>query len=303
MSPTTPAATPASGWSVSARIAPLGDAFLVSVDWRREWTGGTAVNDGRHGSLAVTMRLDDRLPLDAVFLPASQCGGGTIRLEAAIVSRAPVRGGGGRGGGGGRVGASAGPVGSGSTVAAGGRAGRGGGSATAGGGVSGSGTATTGGGRGGAGGGSTDTRQAAIQGMLTEVAAALAGPKYNAEFWLVHLPPGGAEHVQRIATQIDRSSPAVEFPPVPVTTSHGDFRVHVRARLRSVSGEPPRLDLLVMRDIVTAQGVAIPSGTSASGSRLALPEPSEVLSFELPARAQPDVLAGHRFSIRLQVSK
>jgi hypothetical protein len=291
-----PSATPLSGWQVASRLEPLGDAFLVSIEWRRRWDGGREIDDGRQGSVEVAMRVGDRVPLDQMFLPVNVCDAAGLRLDAGIVMRPSAHAGGGGGGGG----AAAGARGTGGRGVATGRVNSGSGSAT-------TGSATTSAGQ--------DPRAEQILENMRELSRRVKNATtYLAEFWLVHTPPGGGEHVQRIAVTIDPYAPSVEFPPVPISTPQGERRVRVTVRLRVVPGGgrgtatggssvPPELEFLVMRTIVAANVTAFGTG-GTSTRRLPLPSPSDVLSFELPAPpGDADQLGGHAFALRLRVVK
>ena len=162
--------------------------------------------------------------------------------------------------------------------------------------------------------------------------------RYTSELWLVHKQPNGEEQVQQLSIQFGRAGADYSFPPVQVNTSKGVVMVDITGRLE-MNPRPGEADSsaralygrLVTRQVrvdpatgAATETAAVPetskiqlsisrrarSAASAldvsGGSSMAidLPKPEEVLSFEFPAlpKATEDLLAGHKFSIRLRVT-
>ena len=162
--------------------------------------------------------------------------------------------------------------------------------------------------------------------------------QYTSELWLVHKQPKGEEQVQQLSIQFGPAGTDYSFPPVQVNTSKGVVMVDITGRLE-VNPRPGEADSsaramygrLVTRQVridpatgAATETAAVPetakiqlsisrrarSTASAldvsGGSSMAidLPKPEEVLSFEFPAlpKATEDLLAGHKFSIRLRVT-
>jgi hypothetical protein len=161
--------------------------------------------------------------------------------------------------------------------------------------------------------------------------------QYTSELWLVHKQPNGEEHVQQLSIRFGPAGSDYSFPPVQVNTSKGVVTVDITGRLE-MNPRPGEADSsaralysqLLTRQRTNATGAAtsatpaVPetskvqlsisrrarSAASAldvsGGSSMAidLPKPEEVLSFEFPAlpKATEDLLAGHKFSIRLRVT-
>ena len=162
--------------------------------------------------------------------------------------------------------------------------------------------------------------------------------RYTSELWLVHRQPNGEEQVQQLSIQFGPSGTDYSFPPVQVNTSKGAVMVDITGRLE-MNPRPGEADTgaramygrLVTRQVridpatgAATETAAVPetskiqlsisrrarSAASAldvsGGSSMAidLPKPEEVLSFEFPAlpKATEDLLAGHKFSIRLRVT-
>jgi hypothetical protein len=163
--------------------------------------------------------------------------------------------------------------------------------------------------------------------------------QYTSELWLVHKQPNGEEQVQQLSIQFGPSGTDYSFPPVQVNTSKGAVTVDITGRLemnpRPGEADPSARALyarLVTRQVrvdpatgaATSVAPAVPEGSKiqlsisrrarstataldvSGGSSMAidLPKPEEVLSFEFPAlpKATEDLLAGHKFSIRLRVT-
>jgi hypothetical protein len=161
--------------------------------------------------------------------------------------------------------------------------------------------------------------------------------QYTSELWLVHKQPNGEEQVQQLSIQFGPSGTDYSFPPVQVNTSKGVVTVDItgRVEMNPRPGEADRARGGCTRRLLTRQ-VRIDPATGAAhrrrprcrprprfscrspaapdrpqgaldvsgGSSMAidLPKPEEVLSFEFPAlpKATEDLLAGHKFSIRLR---
>ena len=175
---------------------------------------------------------------------------------------------------------------------------------------------------------STELRQGYMRGLA----------QYTSELWLVHKQPNGEEQVQQLSIQFGPAGTDYSFPPVQVTTSKGVVTVDITGRLEmnprpgevdpSARGLYTRLLTRQVRiDPATGRATEMPAVSATSkiqlsisrrarstaaaldvsgGSSMAidLPKPEEVLSFEFPAlpKATEDLLAGHKFSIRLRVT-
>ena len=162
--------------------------------------------------------------------------------------------------------------------------------------------------------------------------------QYTSELWLVHKQPNGEEQVQQLSIQFGPAGTDYSFPPVQVNTSKGVVTVDITGRVE-MNPRPGEADTssralygrLLTRQVridpATGAATETPAVPAASkiqlsisrrarsaasaldvsgGSSMAidLPKPEEVLSFEFPAlpKATEDLLAGHKFSIRLRIS-
>ena len=306
--------------SVVARSEALRPESMLAERFGRGFAGARGAGGAGGGGVAT--------PANATTtgVPANARGGGrgagtgtgaTTTVGATGSANATTVGRGARGAGGATGGTGA------STVS---------GTTSAGGGGRGSTTTTTmarGGGRGqGTGPGMADFRRADVFGPA----------RYTSELWLVHKQPNGEEQVQQLSIQFGRSGADYSFPPVQVNTSKGVVMVDITGRLE-MNPRPGEADTgaralygrLVTRQVridpatgAATEAAAVPetskiqlsisrrarSAASAldvsGGSSMAIdvPKPEEVLSFEFPAlpKATEDLLAGHRFSIRLRVT-
>jgi len=162
--------------------------------------------------------------------------------------------------------------------------------------------------------------------------------QYTSELWLVHKQPNGEEQVQQLSIQFGPSGTDYSFPPVQVNTSKGVVTVDITGRVE-MNPRPGEADTnaralygrLLTRQVridpatgAATERPAVPAASKiqlsisrrarsaasaldvSGGSSMAidLPKPEEVLSFEFPAlpKATEDLLAGHKFSIRLRIT-
>ena len=105
----------------------------------------------------------------------------------------------------------------------------------------------------------------------------------DAELWLMHRLPSGADQVVHQVVRIPAAGGRFSFAPTPVATSRGDLNVELRGsidRYRSPTGA----EFMVLSMTRTVTGADLPpqglSGTT--GSVVPLPVPSDILSFETP---------------------
>jgi hypothetical protein len=123
--------------------------------------------------------------------------------------------------------------------------------------------------------------------------------------WLVHKPPSGIDEAQRLTFTFGRTATEFSFPPVEVTKDGEKATVDVSGFLRIVPAVAGQDKLMVS---LTRAFRKKNSGTGGSVKQLEIPEPNEVLSFELPvmtSRSDPSLashLEGHQFSVRLRVT-
>jgi hypothetical protein len=190
-------------------------------------------------------------------------------------------------------------------------------------------TATTTGGRGGGRGGTTTTTQSGAREPLNFLV--VSGPAmYDAELWLVHRRPDGAEHVQLQNVRFAGTSLDYKFPPVQVTTSRGTITIDVTGRLQAIVGtevidrETARLYVVELKERPAQQrsadqqqrimlsinrrarmtGPPLLDINGGSGMLIEVPSPDDVLSFEFPPlqKAAEDLLRGHTFSLRVRLA-
>jgi hypothetical protein len=120
---------------------------------------------------------------------------------------------------------------------------------------------------------------------------------YSPNLWLVHRWPDGREETQRLVTRLATEG-TFGFRPVRISTGQGAVDVDVSGTL-SVTTEDgaEKLHVVITRRIVAA---GQPDRTGGTARLIPFPLSSDVISFELPPR---DELAGHQFSLRLQIPR
>jgi hypothetical protein len=228
---------------------------------------------------------------------AGRAGGAAAGVGGAATAAGGARGGtavAGRGrGSAGGGGAAVAGGGTGSTTVAG-RGGRGGAAGTD---ATASGQATTAGGRGGGRGSAGDAIQRDRE-ALSERIALMTGRRM-AEIWLIHRTPDGVEHVQQQTVTFTRATREFSFPPVAVNTSRGVVMVDINGTLRVTDNQIA----IGLGRRARASGAQPLDTTGSSEMSVDLPRPEEVLSFEFPALQKPaeDLLAKHKFSVRVRV--
>jgi len=131
----------------------------------------------------------------------------------------------------------------------------------------------------------------------------------EAEIWLVHtLPNGTTESVRQDSPLLP--SMGFSFVPMRVSTPSGDIGVQIWGFGQiSSEGQLNTLSITITRLAFTPPGIPGPRsrivGQGNTAQTIALPEPNEVVAFDLPplkrTDASDDLLSGHRFSIRLRV--
>jgi hypothetical protein len=286
-SSTPPKTAPFVGWRYSGRVIDrTPDAIVATVEWQRLWDNNQPLVNGPKGETQVTLRFGDGVELDRVVLDGPACG---TMLKLEVSSSPPlrlIRGGGGRGSG--TASGSGSGTGSGGGVSVGPRSG-GSGAAV------GAGRGTGGGIRSGTGGRSAGGAAGRTTGPLDPDLTV------EAELWLVHHPPNGQESSQRLLVRFGYHPSAFRFPAVSVSTPAGTRAIDVSGTVGLMSGtDKPRLHVVINRLI---QGGSEPQRGGNSGALTTLPDPTEVLAFELPPPSSTrDEIDGHHFSIRLRLT-
>jgi hypothetical protein len=272
--------TPSVGWSVTGRaLGASGETLAVRVQWQRAWDQGAQQTTPRTGTLEAKIPLGDRFSLDFVTLtPSKDCPVSAARLEVTVVPPA-------------------------ATVANDERAealraqiiakragGRGRESSPGSGDLNNGAPSSTG-----------DGATAALQLMearrATRVDQAAPGPLFDAELWLVHKLPDGAERSELIRQPV-RDTASFVFPVIHLTSAAGTTGLEVFGFVRRVVGDAGALSLQVA---IGQRHVGTASSESYSGSGKTIPWPAatEVLSFELPADSR--LPSGHRFDLRVRL--
>jgi hypothetical protein len=125
----------------------------------------------------------------------------------------------------------------------------------------------------------------------------------DTELWLVHTRPDGAEDGRHVTIQPDASGAPYAFPALTIPTTKGTMKVEVSGVIRptvrggSVTGLSVRLDRRL-----TSDGTPPIDTRGDSSKEISLPNPNDVIAFEMPALPSPagELLSGHQFSLRLR---
>ena len=122
-------------------------------------------------------------------------------------------------------------------------------------------------------------------GMILPLGAQEAGVTgaLDAEVWLLHTLPSGVEQVQHQTIRLPAGGAAFTFAPEKFTTTVGDVAVELTGSFRRYRAPTGGEFLLVSLSRIVNGASAPPAGiTGTTSSLVALPGPSEVLSFEMP---------------------
>ena len=270
-----PPATARNAWRITGQVIDISsDSAVVQVDWQRSKESGQATH-GPAGSDRLTLQKGTPVVLDAVWADATgTCDVVRISLEARLAPRTVGRGGG---------------------VGFGPRAGSSGGD----GGV-GSGSGSGSGAGAGSGGGA----------RIVSAATSRSDTSYDVELWLVHQPLSGQERVTQMKPRIKGDWGRFTFPALSIPTPRGTLNVEVLCGYVIAAGESgdQQLAFSTSRKVtfVPAGGNATVNAPETSGrseTRIPMPGPTEVLSFEMPPLHAP---AGgptlpDRLSVRLRL--
>ena len=205
------------GWRVTSQLVRASaTSLVVSVDWQRVWDRGQKMADGPSGTVQLTLRPGDRIPLDLIpnVAPSDACRAVAMALEISVArSLAPAP-----------------PA---------------------------SALLPLGSVRGGAG-------------LL------------DAEIWLVHTLPSGAQQAQHHRVRLPADGAPFIFAPVSVTTPEGEARVTFTGEIRRYRAATGREYL----SVATARAVGRPSMSSpltgGATTIIPLPGPDEVLALDIP---------------------
>ena len=241
-------------WRVTGQVIDISsDSAVVQVDWQRSKQSGDATASPT-GSERLTLQNGTAVILDSVWADANgSCDIVRISLEARLAPRAVGRGGG--VGSGPRPGSGAG--GAGATVGSG----------------NGSGS--------GAGAGS---------GGSARVMAASSDSIYDIELWLVHQPATGDERVVHAKPRFKGDWFQFTFLPLRIDTPRGTLNVEVGGALTVTTGTAGdrQLTFSTKRSVVFrqygAEGNDVRKAEASGGgeTKMPMPGPTEVLSFEMP---------------------
>jgi len=266
---------PAHAWKFSGTIvSQTAEEAVVQLEWQRTLDHGQAVT-GRGGSVQLTIRLGEPVPLDFVSPTSSACTVASLGFEARYEPRVLRFGARGAGGGiGGGVGSGVGGgVGGGVGVGVGGGAGGG-----VGGGVGAVGSATVGSAPGSSGVGAGPRKPGGGQSRRDLV---------DVNLWLVHTAPGREEEVRAQSLRSTPEGAMFAFAPVTVDVEKGQVSVQVNGSF-SITEDGKQLMFTTNRTVVFRPNGPGPFRTTGQLSKgdgkivIDMPRPDDVVAFELP---------------------
>lgn len=105
----------------------------------------------------------------------------------------------------------------------------------------------------------------------------------DADVWLVHQKPAGAEEVLHQKIRMPPSGAPFNFAPVKFTTAQGEVGVEISGSFRRLRAAGGLEQIIVSMSRLVTGSTAPPAGLGGSTAKLiGLPSPSDVLSFEMP---------------------
>ena len=106
--------------------------------------------------------------------------------------------------------------------------------------------------------------------------------RLDADLWLVHTLPSGAEQVQHAAVRLNGLGGAFNFPPLKLATTQGEIGVELTGSFTRFHA-PVGGELIQVSMARRITGGTAPAGglSGTTSSLIALPGPGEVLSFEM----------------------
>ena len=133
-----------------------------------------------------------------------------------------------------------------------------------------------------------DQARTPVPSSLLPIGATPGGAKaIDAEFWLLHTLPSGAEQVMHQKVRMDRAGGKFTFAPATVPTPNGDVHVELTGSIDRFSAPTGGEYMVVsMTRLVTGQSLPEAGVSGTTGSIVAMPVlPTDVLSFEIPGAA------------------
>jgi hypothetical protein len=267
---------PAHAWKFSGTIvSQTADEAVIQLEWQRTYDHGQSAS-GRGGSVQLTLRRGEPVPLDFASPTATTCGVTSVGFEARYEPRFRLP-----------------AAGSGSGGGIGGGAGRGS----------------------GGGGGGRAVSESASSSTSTTVDGSIGGARASAvrsemvdvNLWLIHTGPGREEEVRH---QVLRSAPdgaRFSFAPLTIDVADGQASVQVNGAYR-ITENGRQLSFTTNRVVSFRPTAPSPHRTTVASSKgegktvIDMPGPDDVVEFELPpfgigvGPGGPD-----KFSIRVRI--
>jgi hypothetical protein len=139
--------------------------------------------------------------------------------------------------------------------------------------------------------GRADQTLTAVPRSLLPIGAAPGGAKdADAELWLLHTLPSGAEQVMHQKVRLNRASGKFSFAPATVSTATGEVRVEITGSIDRFS-VPTGGEYLVLSMTRLVSGDSLPAGGVSGTTGSIVPfVPAEVLSFEIPGASSRSLI-------------
>ena len=265
--------SPAHAWKFSGTIvSQTADEAVIQLEWQRTLEQGQAVS-GRGGSVQLTLRRGEPVPLDFATPIAGTCGAVSLGFEARYEPRFHPPAGASGGGGGTGVGT-----------------GRG-----------------SGGGSGSGGGLSNTTVSGAAPESAGQARRSGRSEMLDVNLWLVRTAPGREEEVRHQALRSTQEGAQFAFAPVTIDVADGQVSVQVNGSY-GVTDNGRQLAFTTNRVVSFRPSAASPHRTIARSSKgegrtvIDMPGPEDVVEFGLPPF---DIGVGpggpDKFSIRVRI--
>ena len=136
--------------------------------------------------------------------------------------------------------------------------------------------------------GRADQPRSPVPPALLPIGATPGGAKAaEAELWLLHTLPSGAEQVMHQKVRMERAGGKFSFAPATVSTANGDVRVELTGSIDRFSS-PTGSEYMVVSMTRLVTGESLPeAGVSGTTASIVPFVPTDVVSFEIPGAAAP----------------
>jgi hypothetical protein len=107
----------------------------------------------------------------------------------------------------------------------------------------------------------------------------------KADVWLLHTQPSGTQEVLYQTVSLPPAGGAFVFPTMKVATSQGEVGVEMSGTIQRFTFQSDKSEVLFVQLTRLLTGAGTPPGglrSTTGGTSIALPDPTQVLSFEMP---------------------